>query len=75
MCYIRSKALSYEFCVRLSRVCMKDYSVRGATITKGTRVEIPLDFIHHLHSHWENPHSFSPDRYIALHYTILVYSS
>ena len=47
---------------RLNRVCVRECGVTGATIRPGTRVEIPLDLIHHLHSHWDSPHSFSPDR-------------
>ena len=52
-------------CYRLSRVCVKETSMKGATIPKDTRVEIPVNFMHHLYSYWNNPHSFCPDRYNA----------
>ena len=40
--------------------------MKGANVKKGTNVEIPLNFIHHHHTYWENPHSFCPERYYII---------
>lgn len=50
---------------RIERMCNKNVSYNGITITKGTLVTVSAFALHYDEEYYPNPNSFNPDRWIS----------
>ena len=56
------KSCYYHHYYRIVRECCDDCVINGIQFIKGSKMQVPVQYLHYSTEYWEQPNEFRPER-------------